>query len=77
MQVKPASSKNSPFDRKSEKLLQVDVDPEFNHYSINKVNGLQNLWGGVSLRFSEADFVEGDWPITYSELAPFMMKSRS
>lgn len=40
----------------------------FHHYQILKVNGLQNLWNGVSVRFSSKDF--DHWPITYETLAP-------
>lgn len=40
----------------------------FRHYQIIQVNGLQNLWNGVSVRFSEKDFA--DWPFRYAELAP-------
>lgn len=40
----------------------------FRHYQIVAVNGLQNLWNGVSVRFSERDFA--DWPFRYAELAP-------
>ncbi len=40
----------------------------FRHYQILAVNGLQNLWNGVSVRFSESDFRA--WPIRYADLAP-------
>jgi len=40
----------------------------FEHYQIIKLNGLQNLWNGVSVRFGPKDFA--DWPITYDDLAP-------
>lgn len=43
-------------------------DNNFHHYQILAVNGLQNLWNGVSVRFSARDF--RDWPISYSDLAP-------
>ncbi|QIB34552.1 GMC oxidoreductase [Ancylobacter pratisalsi] len=39
----------------------------FRHYQIVAVNGLQNLWNGVSVRFSERDFQ--DWPFDYATLA--------
>lgn len=39
----------------------------FRHFQILAVNGLQNLWNGVSVRFS-ADDLNG-WPITADELA--------
>lgn len=40
----------------------------FRHFQVLAVNGLQNLWNGVSVRFSAADF--GRWPIGYDDLAP-------
>lgn len=40
----------------------------FRHYQILAVNGLQNLWNGVSVRFAEKDF--STWPFGYSALAP-------
>lgn len=42
-------------------------DGGFRHFQILAVNGLQNLWNGVSVRFSEADFA--GWPIDYATLA--------
>lgn len=39
----------------------------FRHFQILKVNGLQNLWNGVSVRFAEHDFA--DWPFGYDTLA--------
>ncbi|QCI67847.1 GMC oxidoreductase [Phreatobacter stygius] len=42
-------------------------DGGFRHFQILAVNGLQNLWNGVSVRFSEADFA--GWPIDYAALA--------
>ncbi len=43
-------------------------DNGFNHYQILAVNGLQNLWNGVSVRFSAKDF--DHWPFAYEELQP-------
>lgn len=40
---------------------------DFQHFQVLAVNGLQNLWNGVSVRFSEADFTS--WPIGYDALA--------
>ncbi|UHL65491.1 GMC family oxidoreductase [Paralcaligenes sp. KSB-10] len=40
----------------------------FQHFQILAVNGLQNLWNGVSVRFGESDF--SNWPIGYATLAP-------
>ncbi|MCZ0733248.1 GMC oxidoreductase [Phreatobacter sp. AB_2022a] len=42
-------------------------DGGFRHFQILAVNGLQNLWNGVSVRFSEADFA--GWPVGYADLA--------
>jgi choline dehydrogenase-like flavoprotein len=39
----------------------------FRHFEILKLNGLQNLWNGVSVRFCEADFA--GWPFGYETLA--------
>ena len=48
----------------------------FLHYQIHRVNGLQNLWNGVSLRYSEDDFANRNpysedcrWPISLDDLA--------
>lgn len=43
-------------------------DNGFHHYQILAVNGLQNLWNGVSVRFSARDFAH--WPFPYEEMAP-------
>jgi glucose dehydrogenase len=40
----------------------------FLQYQVFAVGGLQNLWNGVSLRFSADDFAA--WPISYDDLAP-------
>lgn len=40
----------------------------FRHFQVLAVNGLQNLWNGVSVRFSARDFET--WPISYDEMAP-------
>ncbi|MDQ0317624.1 GMC oxidoreductase [Amorphus orientalis] len=39
----------------------------FRHFQVLKVNGLQNLWNGVSVRFADHDF--DDWPFGYDTLA--------
>ncbi len=39
----------------------------FRHFQILAVNGLQNLWNGVSVRFGPGDFA--GWPIAYDDLA--------
>jgi choline dehydrogenase-like flavoprotein len=41
--------------------------PGFRHFQIVAVNGLQNLWNGVSVRFAASDFA--GWPFGYDELA--------
>ncbi|AWN73206.1 GMC family oxidoreductase [Legionella anisa] len=40
----------------------------FRQFQIYALNGLQNLWNGVSVRFSETDF--STWPIRYLDIAP-------
>ncbi|MGQ3674046.1 GMC oxidoreductase [Xanthobacter sp. TB0139] len=40
----------------------------FRHFQVLAVNGLQNLWNGVSVRFAPRDFER--WPIVYEDLAP-------
>lgn len=49
----------------------------FTNRQIFRVNGKQNLWGGVALRMAERDFQgrrykdsDFDWPITYQTLDP-------
>ena len=48
----------------------------FIHYQIHHVNGLQNLWNGICLRYSEDDFANRNpysedcrWPISLGDLA--------
>jgi len=47
----------------------------FHHYQIHHVNGLQNLWNGICLRYSEDDFANQNsynedcrWPISLGDL---------
>lgn len=40
---------------------------QFSHFQIQYINGLQNLWNGISVRMNEQDF--NGWPIDYAELA--------
>lgn len=40
----------------------------FRQFQIYALNGLQNLWNAVSVRFSETDL--STWPISYQDLAP-------
>lgn len=47
----------------------------FEHRQIFAVGGLQNLWGGGALRFSQSDledksYADVRWPLTYTDLAP-------
>ncbi|WP_217578814.1 GMC oxidoreductase [Mesorhizobium sp. GbtcB19] len=67
----------NPFNpRASALFVEAPVAPGdgFTQHQILKVGGLQNLWGGVSLRFSPDDFSGGHgaraWPIGYDDLAP-------
>ncbi|HKT96801.1 MAG TPA: GMC family oxidoreductase [Paraburkholderia sp.] len=41
---------------------------KFQHFQVLAVNGLQNLWNGVSVRFSQEDLA--NWPVDYATLAP-------
>lgn len=43
-------------------------ESQFRQFQIFALNGLQNLWNGVSVRFSQQDMQ--NWPIQYDELAP-------
>ena len=43
-------------------------EAQFRQFQIYALNGLQNLWNGVSVRFSEDNFKT--WPISYTDLAP-------
>lgn len=59
-------------DEKSSVPLSKEI---FDHYQIHHVNGLQNLWNGISLRYSESDFLNQgspdnpcQWPIQYKDL---------
>ncbi|WP_035906338.1 GMC oxidoreductase [Legionella sainthelensi] len=44
-------------------------ESEFRQFQIYALNGLQNLWNAVSVRFSEPDLAT--WPINYQDLAPY------
>jgi glucose dehydrogenase len=72
-------------NREASALYATDLDMStskkseryFHNRQIFKVNGKQNLWGGVSLRMSERDFQgrryddsDFDWPIDYQTLEP-------
>lgn len=56
--------------------IECSLQGGFHHYQIHHVNGLQNLWNGICLRYSEDDFANRNsysedcqWPISLSELA--------
>jgi len=41
----------------------------FQHYQIFRLDGLLNLWNGVSLRLAPGDFQS--WPLSYGDLEPY------
>ncbi|RWC62398.1 GMC family oxidoreductase [Mesorhizobium sp.] len=71
----------NPFNAQASRLFaDTPVSPAdgFAQHQILRVGGLQNLWGGVSLRFSDYDFSglghsthAPPWPITYDDLEPY------
>ena len=52
----------------AEEASAVRESGSFFQYQIFAVGGLQNLWNGISLRFSAQDM--RGWPISYDDLAP-------
>lgn len=55
--------------------IEVPPGDGFHHYQIHHVNGLQNLWNGICLRYSEDDFAnrhsyseDCKWPISFGDL---------
>jgi choline dehydrogenase-like flavoprotein len=63
-------------DARSRSSVDGPREGGFRHYQIHHVNGLQNLWNGVSLRYSEDDFANRHsysehcrWPISLGDLA--------
>jgi glucose dehydrogenase len=63
-------------DAGSRSSIEGPREGGFLHYQIHQVNGLQNLWNGVSLRYSEDDFAnrhsysaDCQWPISLDDLA--------
>jgi len=45
-----------------------NIPGSFRQFQIFAMDGLTNLWNGVSVRFSDEDF--RDWPISYRDLNP-------
>ena len=56
------------FAKKNTRSSDKISEEKFRHFQLLALNGLQNLWNGVSVRFSPTDFEA--WPISYSDLAP-------
>lgn len=76
--VKPEISIVHPLLANAGSRSSVERPPEggFHHYQIHHVNGLQNLWNGICLRYSEDDFANRNpysedcrWPISLADLA--------
>jgi glucose dehydrogenase len=63
-------------DARSRSSMECPTEGGFRHYQIHHVNGLQNLWNAVCLRYSEDDFANRHsysedcrWPISLGDLA--------
>ena len=63
-------------DARSRSSMECPGGGGFQHYQIHHVNGLQNLWNGICLRYSEDDFANRNsysedcrWPISLGDLA--------
>ncbi len=63
-------------DAPSRSSLESPREGGFRHYQIHHVNGLQNLWNGICLRYSEDDFAnrhsysqDCQWPISLGDIA--------
>jgi len=76
--VRPEISIVHPLlaDAGSRSSTECPREGEFHHYQIHHVNGLQNLWNGICLRYSEDDFANRNsysedcrWPISLDDLA--------
>ncbi|HEY2109408.1 MAG TPA: GMC family oxidoreductase [Candidatus Acidoferrales bacterium] len=76
--VRPAISLVHPLlaDAHIRSSMQCPREGGFLHYQIHHVNGLQNIWNGICLRYSEDDFANRDpysddcrWPISLGDLA--------
>ena len=57
-----------PLFAKSDTGSTALPDGGFRHFQVLAVNGLQNLWNGVSVRFSADDFA--GWPVDSASLSP-------
>ncbi len=75
--VKPAISILHPLlaDDRSRSSTEGPGQGAFHHYQIHHVNGLQNLWNAICLRYSEDDFANRNsysedcrWPISLADL---------
>lgn len=76
--VRPEISIVHPLlaDARSRSSMESPREGGFHHYQIHHVNGLQNLWNGICLRYSEDDFANRNpysedcrWPIALGDLA--------
>jgi len=63
-------------DAPSRSSMECPREGGFRHYQIHHVNGLQNLWNGICLRYSEDDFANRHsynedcrWPISLGDVA--------
>jgi len=76
--VRPEISIVHPLlaDAGSRSSIECPREGGFHHYQIHHVNGLQNLWNAICLRYSEDDFANRNsysedcrWPISLGDLA--------
>lgn len=76
--VRPEISVVHPLlaDARTRSSMEHPREGGFHHYQIHHVNGLQNLWNGICLRYSEDDFANRNpysedcrWPISLGDLA--------
>ena len=75
--VRPEISVVHPLlaDARSRSSIDCPSEGGFHHYQVHHVNGLQNLWNAISLRYSEDDFANRNsysedcrWPISLGDL---------
>jgi len=76
--VRPEISIVHPLlaDARCRSSMEGPREGGFHHYQIHHVNGLQNLWNGICLRYAEDDFANRNphredcrWPISLGDLA--------